>query len=62
MQFKNLIDKVKISVQFRGREMQHVDRAKIMLAKLLKDIDDVGEAEKTPTMEGRTLSVILGPK
>lgn len=54
-------DKVKISVQFRGREMQHVERAKKMLIKLLEDVKDLGEAEKAPTMEGRTLSVILGP-
>lgn len=55
-------DKAKISIQFRGREMQHIDRAKKMLLQLIENVKDLGEAEKSPTMEGRTLSVIIAPK
>ena len=55
-------DKAKITIQFRGREMQHVDRARATMKKLLTGIQDVGEPEKPPQMEGRTLSVIIAPK
>ncbi len=55
-------DKVKITIQFRGREMAYVDRAKLMLSKIVKDFEDVAVAETSPKIEGRTLSVILGPK
>lgn len=55
-------DKVKITIQFRGREMAYVDRAKLMLNKIVKDFEDVAVAETSPKIEGRTLSVILGPK
>ena len=55
-------DKAKISIQFRGREMQHVDRAKETMKKIIEGLKDIGEPEKAPTMEGRTLSVIIAPK
>lgn len=55
-------DKAKITIQFRGREMQYVDRAKAMLVKIIKDLEAVAEAEVMPKIEGRTLSVILAPK
>ncbi len=54
-------DKAKISIQFRGREITHMDRAKAMLIKIIADLADVSEAESPPKLEGRTLSVILGP-
>ena len=55
-------DKAKISIQFRGREMMHMDRAKEMLNKIVLDLADVAVAEMAPKLEGRTLSVILAPK
>ena len=55
-------DKAKISIQFRGREMMHADRARETMKKILESIKDVGEPEKAPTMEGRTMSVIVAPK
>jgi translation initiation factor IF-3 len=55
-------DKAKITIQFRGREMQYVDRAKAMLIKIIKDLETVAEPEVMPKIEGRTLSVILAPK
>ena len=55
-------DKAKVSIQFRGREMMHVDRGKEVMKKIIAAIQDVGVPEKEPRMEGRTLSVILQPK
>lgn len=54
-------DKAKISIQFRGREMIHVDRAKENLNKIIDEVKDLGVPEREPKMEGRTLSVILQP-
>ncbi|MBF0105585.1 MAG: translation initiation factor IF-3 [Deltaproteobacteria bacterium] len=55
-------DKAKISIQFRGREIAHLDRAKEMLSKIIESLSDIAEPEVPPKVEGRTLSVILGPR
>lgn len=55
-------DKAKITIQFRGREMMHMDRAKLTLTKIITALADIAEVEMTPRVEGRTLSVILAPK
>lgn len=55
-------DKVKITVQFRGREMAHMDRARDNLKKIVEGLTDIAEAEQEPKVEGRTLSVMLQPK
>lgn len=55
-------DKAKITVQFRGREIQHVNLAREVLDKVLKQIEDVGAVEVAPKLEGKNLSMILMPK
>lgn len=55
-------DKAKITIQFRGREMAHMDRARDILNKIVADLADVAVAEMSPKIEGRTLSIILAPK
>jgi translation initiation factor IF-3 len=55
-------DKAKITIQFRGREMAYVERAKATLNKIVADLIDIAVAESSPKVEGRTLSVILAPK
>lgn len=55
-------DKVKITMQFRGREMMFLERGKEILTKIVKDLEDVTEAESAPKQEGRTVSVMLMPR
>lgn len=55
-------DKAKITVQFRGREMMHLDRGREMLDRIIRDMADIGAPESAPKKEGRFLSVILQPK
>ena len=55
-------DKVKITMQFRGREMMFLDRGKETLNKIVTDFDEIAEVEMPPQKEGRTLSVILAPR
>lgn len=54
-------NKVKVTVRFRGREMQHSDLAQALLLKFAADSADIAVVEKDPKQEGRTLFLILSP-
>jgi len=53
--------KVKLTCTFFGREMSHQEIGRDLLEKMVKELTDVGKVEMPPKMEGRNLSVILGP-
>ena len=55
-------NKVKVTVLFRGREMDHIQRGQRILDRILTDCKDVSAVEQLPRMEGQTLSLILMPK
>ena len=55
-------NKVKAVVFFRGREITHADLGRKMLASLAKDVEDFGEMEGRPRLEGRQMHVIIGPR
>lgn len=55
-------DKVKISLFFRGREMAHQDIGKHVINRFMADINQVGQIEKGPLMEGRVLTLTVAPK
>ena len=46
----------------RGRENAYPDLGVDILKKLYLDLKDLSEIDKAPSMEGRTLSIILAPK
>lgn len=54
-------DKVKATVQFRGRDMLYTDRGKELLMDLAEELDDVSEIESKPNMEGRRMIMMLTP-
>lgn len=54
-------DKVKATVQFRGRDMLYTDQGKKLLTELAQSLDDVSKIESQPTMEGRRMIMILSP-
>lgn len=54
-------DKVKATVQFRGRDMLYTEQGEELLQNLAKELDDVSEIESKPTMEGRRMIMILSP-
>jgi len=54
--------KVKVTVMFRGREMAHRDLGFKMLERLLDSLNEVGQAELRPRLEGPNLSVIIAAK
>ena len=53
--------KVKARVRFRGREIQYPGIAREMLDKIWTELQDVAVLEKSPSMEGNTMLMILGP-
>ena len=55
-------NKVKAVVFFRGREITHSDLGRKILAHLAKDVEELGEVEGHPRLEGRQMHVIIGPK
>jgi translation initiation factor IF-3 len=54
-------DKVKATVQFRGREMSKPELGLNLLRKLIVDVGEHGAAEGTPEMAGNRMHLIFGP-
>ena len=54
--------KVKVTIRFRGRELAHTDRGRVVLAKVLELLDREIIVDREPAMEGRFMSMIISPK
>lgn len=54
-------NRVKAVVQFRGREITHMDLGRTLLMKLAHEIAEFGTVEGHPRLEGRFFHVILAP-
>jgi translation initiation factor IF-3 len=52
--------KVKITLQFRGRENAHRELGMAVVNRVLKDCDDIGMTEMDPRIMGRSVMAILG--
>ena len=55
-------DKVKVSLFFRGRQMEHLDLGRKILDRFIIDIQNDGQVEKNPALEGRVISFMVAPK
>ncbi len=55
-------DKVKITLRFRGREMSHVQQSKHILTDFADALSEESVVEKEPKMEGRSMTMVVGPK
>lgn len=55
-------DKTKITLRFRGREMAHQEIGARVLERLKADLEEVGQVEQMPKMEGRQMVMVLSPK
>jgi translation initiation factor IF-3 len=53
--------KVRVTVKFRGREMDYPEIALEDLREIAQSLADVSVIEQSPMMEGRTMLVVLGP-
>ena len=54
-------NKVKITVRFRGRELNYVKMGEEVLNKFAENLADIATAEKRPILEGKNLFIILSP-
>ena len=55
-------DKVKITVRFRGREVNHSSLGKVLLDKFAEAIEDVAVVEKNAKLEGKNMFMVIAPK
>lgn len=53
--------KVKVTIRFRGREMDYPEIALEDLKEIAQELSDVSTVEQAPQMEGRTMLVVLAP-
>ena len=54
-------DKVKFTVRFKGREMQHIQLGKDLMKRIIEDVKEVGKIETHPKFEGRQMIMIIQP-
>lgn len=53
--------KVQIVQNFKGREVAHRDRGDARMADIIKELSDIARVELSPRMNGRRMTMILGP-
>jgi len=54
--------KVKLTMQFRGREMAFVSNGELLMLKLIDSISEHGLPESMPKMEGKKMQCLLKPR
>ena len=54
-------DKVKFTVRFKGREMQHHHLGMELLKRVEDDLKEVGKLELSPKFEGRQMTMVIQP-
>jgi translation initiation factor IF-3 len=54
-------DKVKVTIMFRGREMTHPERGRMLLDRMVEDLGELTTVESEPLQEGRNMAMLLGP-
>lgn len=55
-------NKVKVTLQYRGREMAFTHMGIELLQRFAAEAEDVGDIETRPRAEGRTTFMVLAPK
>ena len=55
-------DKIKVTVRYRGREMQHQELGMRLLERVKTELDAVAIIEQMPRMEMRQMIMVMSPK
>ena len=53
--------KVKVTIMFRGREVQHPELGRRILDNVAAEVEEVGRVEALPKVDGRNMTMVLGP-
>ena len=54
-------DKVKVTLRFRGREMQHTNLGIQLLERIRSELDPIAKVEQEPRFEGRQVVMVMAP-
>jgi len=55
-------NQVKITIMFRGREMNYVNLGRNLLDRVTEDTKEISKVIKKPKLEGRNMILVLVPK
>ena len=55
-------DKVTVTVNFRGREMAHIEEGRRVIEGIIAQLEDISKLESPPRQFGRRMSCTLSPK
>ena len=61
LRFLSKGDKVKFTVRFKGREMQHHHLGTELLKRVEEDLKEIGKLELSPKFEGKLMTMIIQP-
>jgi translation initiation factor IF-3 len=53
--------RVKVTIMFRGREMAHTERGRMILDRLVADLVDVAVVDSAPKQDGRNMIMVIAP-
>ena len=62
LRFLEAGDKVKATITFKGREIQHTNLAIELLNKIAKDLNTLADVQQSPSKDGKHIVMILSPK
>ncbi len=54
-------NKVKLTMMFRGRQVTHPEIGLEVLARVMQELEELGNVESQPNMEGRIMSMVVAP-
>tara|TARA_B100000579_G_scaffold342075_1_gene294068 strand:- start:601 stop:1146 length:546 start_codon:yes stop_codon:yes gene_type:complete len=54
-------DKVKFTVKFKGRELQHKHLGNRLMDKIIQDMQDIGKVELHPKFDGKQMIMVIQP-
>ena len=54
-------DKVKFTIRFKGREMQHAKLGNELMDKIKSDMEDIGKVELQPKFDGKQMIMVIQP-
>ena len=54
-------DKVKFTIRFKGRELQHSHLGSELMTKIKEDMKDIGKVELNPKFDGKQMIMVIQP-
>ena len=54
-------DKVKFTIKFKGRELQHSHLGNELMDKIKQDMQDIGKVELQPKFDGKQMIMVIQP-